>query len=436
VGDDAVVPAAQIDAYLARIFRLHAALQIRGIGSRRPHLDLEPLAGGAHVHRLGGVGQPQVQVTVEPPVEAPRHFRQVIAADPQGGGQPLAVEGGVRRGHARHRGRDHLIRHPRLDVGDDRLPIDPLEDGQDLTIVLPSVEGEPFEVGILRTEGHQLGPVVAGDGQEQPLVARERTVPVFGYRLPERLIGKPDPSPLPAMPIPVAEQEVDEPHAQEGTGIGAILGTRLETHARLVGGERGGRAREAGGGELLDGAEDVGEDLAELSEGGIVGHDDQRGSRHPHARGLEQLGGDDRGRRMTTRRLILHDAARDRSLQLGRQRRGGVLVERSEGIAPAVRAAHRQAPRLHAADAAHGRQPRRERREIEDLHLDGCGPERTVVGAEEGLVNSAGAVLGSGRDHPRLGEGRRRRERHRPYGPPPRRAHWVRSISPCGVRPS
>ncbi len=73
--------------------------------------------------------------------------------------------------------------------------------------------GEADDVGIALLEVHDAGHRRPSDGEEEPVELGEGQVAVLGQRAP-RVTG-PDPVPLVLVPIPVADEDVEQPGLQE-----------------------------------------------------------------------------------------------------------------------------------------------------------------------------------------------------------------------------
>jgi hypothetical protein len=408
-----VVASVEVDPYFARLGGIEPAMEVR--------LGRLGASGGGEAHVEVAVPQPfdardfglvrgvDVDLAREQAIEPQRLLRQLFAAALEGGGEAPAVEPIVLRRHPPRGLVDDRVRDAPREIGRGLFPHGPLQLREDLPVLLPAVPGEADDGGVLGAELDEPRLAVAAQVEHQALEAGEGEVPVFRDRLPEGLARDLRPAPLVAMPVPVADQHVHQARAQESACVDAVGGTLLEQRVHLLvvedargageaGSVRRGRAR-----ILLDRADETLEDVTELAERRIVGHDDEPVLRMEHAGGLQQAVGHHRRRGVARRDLVPDQALGDRALQVRWQHVARVLVHAAERVVASVRAAKRETLRLLAADAAHRRESSREAAQVEHLDRHRRGPKVAVVATEEHPMERAGAVLRPGDRRRRAG---------------------------------
>jgi hypothetical protein len=128
------------------------------------------------------------------------------------------------------------------------------------------------------------------------------------------------------VPVPVAEEQIHEPRAQERAGVDALVGRRAQPLQELVPADDLGRSGEArpplrGGARVfLDHPQRAREVAAELAERFVVGHDDEERLDVEHAGRLDN-GAARRFRRVQRRDLVLHDVSEIVGLRSGARAR-------------------------------------------------------------------------------------------------------------------
>jgi hypothetical protein len=157
-------------------------------------------------------------------VERGGTFEKAVAAAAQVVDQPCPVTLEVLGRHAPRGPLDHLVRDLGLELAGHLHPGRALEPGQELAILLPPVPREPLHAGVVVVVVLEDGRAATREPQDEALVARERLVTVVGDGDPGRPIREPRPTPLVAVAVPVADQDVEEPRLQEGAGVGLLRG--------------------------------------------------------------------------------------------------------------------------------------------------------------------------------------------------------------------
>ncbi len=241
--------------------------------------------------------------------------------------------------------------------------------------------------------------------EHETLVARESLIAIVRDRHPLRPVRELRPSPLVAVAVPVADQDVQEPRLEEGARVGPFprigrdaLVERLvvEDLERAV---ESGAVRGGPGGELVELADEARELLSEFAQGGIVRHDHQPLRAVEDSGRVHELVGHEEGRRLVGRDLILHEIARPCVTQLLGKDARGVLVDRTEGVVAAVRSPQRERLGLAAPYDLDGHEPTRDRVQAEGLDPHRRRPQGPVVLAPQPAMDAALLVLLS--DHHR-----------------------------------
>ena len=193
------------------------------VGRARPRPHERVAAAALDLDELGAVGQVDLDLLREVLVEGLRAASQLVTAALEVAAQPPGVERDVLGRLPAQRLVDHGVRDPRLQLGRGLAERLPLQAGEQLAVLLAAVPGEALHgrvVGVVALEEGRAG---AGEARHEAVVAREGLVAVVRDRLPQRLVGELRPAPLVAVPVPVADHEVEEPGLQERPRVGACL---------------------------------------------------------------------------------------------------------------------------------------------------------------------------------------------------------------------
>ena len=87
---------------------------------------------------------------------------------------------------------------------------------------------QPHHLGIFRLEVHEPRLAEAGDGHDRAVELREGLIAVLGERLQELLATHARPGELALVAVPVADEHVQQPGAQVGAGVDAVLGALVD----------------------------------------------------------------------------------------------------------------------------------------------------------------------------------------------------------------
>ena len=233
---------------------------------------------------------------------------------------------------------------------------------------------------------------------DEPFEAHERLIAVFGNRLPFLAAGNARPAPLPAMTVPVADQQVNQARGEKRARVGARVRAFVQELPHLLAVDDLDRTEGAGSVRgrvriLLEGAEQSAKVGAEVAQERVVGQ-------HHHYRLDVQDAGcahdrrnGDGAARQTRRDLVLQNAIDEGALVLGRQDVAGVFVEAAERVVATVGALHCEAVRLLTTHAPRRREAARDGAQVEFGDADRGRPQITIVSAEEEAVEGAGFVV-------------------------------------------
>ena len=175
--------------------------------------------------------------------------------------------------------------------------------------------------------------------EDETFVARERLIAVVRNRLPLRPVRELRPAPLVAVPVPIADEDVEEPRLQEGARVGLLpriggqaLVERLVIEDLLRALEARAAVRRPPHGVLVELADQAREVLAELAQPRVVRHHDQALRAVQDARRGHQLVGHEERRGLVGRDLVLHQRPGPGVAQLLGKDAGGVLVDGAERV--------------------------------------------------------------------------------------------------------
>src|SRR5207237_8441183 len=97
-----------------------------------------------------------------------------------------------------------------------------------------------------RPEHYQARLALAEHREEEPLETHEGLIAVLGDGLPERRRRELGPAPLAPVPVPVADEDVEEPRLEERAGVDAAGGRGLQPLPELLAADDLGGAFEPG----------------------------------------------------------------------------------------------------------------------------------------------------------------------------------------------
>ena len=200
------------------------------------------------------------------------------------------------------------------------------------------------------------------------------------------------------MPIPVADEHVDEAGAQVVARIDLVLRARLEPDEDVQRALEIVDAHLASLVPLFQQAEHACERLAELAQLRVVRHHRQLRVGMHHAGGVEQWIDHERPSGVDGAGQVLEDVAEDRRSRIGVQQARHVLVDGAEHPGMTVAALQPEVPRLQTSAASLRAEPSIEGVEVEHGHLHGRDPHVSPLLAEQQSGEPARAVPGSGRD--------------------------------------
>ena len=111
-------------------------------------------------------------------------------------------------------------------------------DGEEPAVELPTVEREAKEARVFRTELHLLGADTPVQGHHESVVHDERLIAVLRDRAPQEAavaVGEAGPRPLARVPVPIADEHVEEACLEVLARVGAVARPLLERVEERVG---------------------------------------------------------------------------------------------------------------------------------------------------------------------------------------------------------
>ena len=331
-----------------------------------------------HVHALGQIA-----------IEAVDVRREGGATSLERLGQCAVVERAPWLRQIRRYAIDDFVAPGRLKLLGQLVVHAPVDIGEQPAIDFRGVAGRAFQVAaVFIGELEQARLTRAHRGNDQPVVAHERHVRILRQRLPSGLTGDPHPAPLAAAAIVVLDEQVEDAGAQECPAVDPIGRPRQPARPEIGGRDDFGRPREAGPSTgaccriLLERADLIGKRLAKRAQRRVVGHDHEARGRVRDPGGLGQDGQHHAGARVGCGCRITQQLRRPAAAPFLGQQPLRFLVERPERVRLPVRAAHRQARGLEAANLSHRLEPAALARQVEDGRLDRRRPHVPIAFAE------------------------------------------------------
>ena len=224
-GDYSVRPPVGIEAYLLGFRRKEAPAELGAgtlcadadpQGAIRCSLDGDPLRG---------FGRVQVSLLSESEIEGTRGVGQMPPSVAQRRGEPGAVVVRDTDRHLRSRGGEDAVGRDGTGSRSRQIPESPSsKTGQELPVEVAAEPGEPGHEVRSRVEAHQVRKCTAPEiCQGEPFVVAERPIVTTGNRLPGRVVVDPAAAPLVAVPVPIADPQVQESRSEESPDVDPLL---------------------------------------------------------------------------------------------------------------------------------------------------------------------------------------------------------------------
>src|SRR5690242_21266778 len=127
-------------------------------------------------------------------------------------------------------GVDDRVGQSLLQTSRERIPYRPLEIHKQATVQHAPIPRQPSHVGVVWSEADEIREVEVRKPWQQTVQFGECLVAISRDGPPQAGVAliKPRPAPLPGVPIPVPDEEIEQPRGEESARIDAILGAPVQ----------------------------------------------------------------------------------------------------------------------------------------------------------------------------------------------------------------